>query len=421
MKKILSVTAFTALLTLTRMVSGFVIAKVVAIYTGPTGMAMLGQLQSAVTLVNGVVNAPVGSAVVRYTAETQNEDDQYNFDNCIPWWRSSIAWAMLLILIVCPISLLSANEISLVLFETNERSWLIIIAVFLLPFSALYTVFNSIINGQQQYRKYVTFGVISVITTTFFMIFMISYDHLNGALIAAATQTAILGLCMILLCLKEPWLRFSNLVGNFKKENFLGIGKYVAMGISSAIMVPVTLVVIRNILVENVGWIEAGYWQSVWRISEVYLGVITLTLSTYYLPRLSKLTTYEEIKKEINNTAKVVMPIVIILAVIVYCLRDFAIFLLFTNEFSEARDLFSIQLLGDVIKILSWLYAFPMLSKGAAKWFVGSEVLFSCTLMSLTYVLVPIYQTQGANLAYLINYVLYFVFVLFALKRVCKV
>ncbi|EKM6346369.1 O-antigen flippase, partial [Cronobacter sakazakii] len=52
MSKIISVTAFTALLTFFKMLSGFAIAKVVAIYTGPTGMAMLGQVQSVIAGLN---------------------------------------------------------------------------------------------------------------------------------------------------------------------------------------------------------------------------------------------------------------------------------------------------------------------------------------------------------------------------------
>ena len=69
MKRLLKVTAMTGLLTLLRMAMGFVIAKVVAIYTGPTGMAMLGQVQSMVGSLNGIINAPAGSGVVCFTAE----------------------------------------------------------------------------------------------------------------------------------------------------------------------------------------------------------------------------------------------------------------------------------------------------------------------------------------------------------------
>ncbi|HGU0837039.1 TPA: O-antigen flippase, partial [Escherichia coli] len=59
MKQLLSVTVFSGLLTLLRMGAGFLVAKIVAVYTGPSGMALLGQLQSIASSLSGVVNAPV--------------------------------------------------------------------------------------------------------------------------------------------------------------------------------------------------------------------------------------------------------------------------------------------------------------------------------------------------------------------------
>ena len=87
MKKLLSVTFFTGLLTLTRMLSGFIIAKVVAIYIGPSGMAMLGQLQTVITVLNGISTSPAGNGVVRYTAKYYKN----GYDDCVPWWRASKA------------------------------------------------------------------------------------------------------------------------------------------------------------------------------------------------------------------------------------------------------------------------------------------------------------------------------------------
>ncbi len=37
------------------------------------------------------------------------------------------------------------------------------------------------------------------------------------------------------------------------------------------------------------GRAQAGQWQAVYKISEVYLGIITIALSTYFLPKLSTL------------------------------------------------------------------------------------------------------------------------------------
>lgn len=40
-----------------KMISGFIISKIVAIYTGPSGIVLFGQIQSIVSALNGVINS----------------------------------------------------------------------------------------------------------------------------------------------------------------------------------------------------------------------------------------------------------------------------------------------------------------------------------------------------------------------------
>jgi PST family polysaccharide transporter len=177
---------------------------------------------------------------------------------------------------------------------------------------------------------------------------------------------------------------------------------------------------VRNILIDQLGWDATGQWQAVYKISEVYLGVITMALGTYYLPRLASLTSVDAIVDEIHKTARVIIPIVAAMALGVYLLRDVAISLLFTDEFRSARELFSIQLTGDVIKIASWLYAYPMLSRGAIKWYMGTEIMFTASLVVLTHGLVTQYDVIGANMAYAINYLMYFFLMFFCIKKIAR-
>ncbi|EEG87025.1 hypothetical protein PROPEN_00694 [Proteus penneri ATCC 35198] len=176
------------------------------------------------------------------------------------------------------------------------------------------------------------------------------------------------------------------------------IANYMLMAITGAIAGPTSIMLLRNTLISEVGWDKAGYWQAVWKISEVYLGVITIALSTYYLPRLSSLSSnIDAVIREINKTAKIIIPIVTALAFIVYFLRDFVIWILFTNNFSPARELFSIQLIGDVVKITSWLYAYPMLSQGATKWFISSEIIFAIFFSSIGLLVHPYLWSSGCK------------------------
>ncbi|MDX7887554.1 O-antigen translocase [Aeromonas caviae] len=416
MKRLLKVTAMTGLLTLLRMAMGFVIAKVVAVYTGPTGMAMLGQVQSMVASLNGIVNAPVGSGIVRYTAEKQGE----GFEACAPWWRASLQWVLIISTITIPAGLLLADHIAAWLFQDKTLAWIVMVTVAVLPLSAIGTLCNSVINGQQLYRRYVGLGMLSALISGAVMLIMIVQANIKGALLATAVQAALIGVIMLAANLRQPWLKLRYWWGTTDKEARKAIGGYMLMAITSALTVPTSLILVRNILIDQVGWEAAGQWQAVWKISEVYLGVITMALGTYYLPRLSSLVGVDAIVSEIHKTARIVLPIVAILALGVYLLRDVAIWLLFTKEFNAARDLFAVQLCGDVIKIASWLYAYPMLSRGATKWFILTEVVFSLSFAALTLLFVSYAGIKGVTVAYLVNYFVCFLIIFLNVKKFAR-
>ena len=387
------------------MASGFVIAKVVAVHTGPTGIAMLGQVQSLFTAMNGIVAAPAGSGVVRYTAENH----ALGLEACAPWWRASLKWMLLLLALVLPISCIFAKPIAQWALGNDDYAWLVIVTAVALPLSAANSLIGSVINGQQHYRRFVGLGMIAVVIATAVMVALIIKAQLNGALLAAALFMSVSGLVMLLGSIGQPWFKLKYWWGNVDKAHIKGVGGYVAMAMTSAACMPLALLMVRNILVDKVGWEQAGHWQAVYKISEVYLGVIAIALSTYFLPKLATLKGTDNILNEIQNTAKVVMPVVIILAVAVYLLRDITISLVFTEEFRPARNLFAVQLMGDVVKILAWLYAYPMLSHGATKLFMATEVFFSLSFVLLAFLLVNKYGVSGANWAYVLNYVIYFI------------
>lgn len=413
MKSLLSVTFFTAMLTFIRMLASFIIAKVVAIYAGPAGIAMLGQLQSVVGGMAGLMNSAASTGVVKFTAENHSKGLAF----CMPWWRASVYWIGILCAIFIPIMLLFSPIIAEKLLLNRGYYWVIQISVVLLPVSTFGTLITSIINGQQHYRQYVKLGVISVIVSSVIMISLIIHNNLIGALLAASCQNGIIGLVMLIGSVKEPWFKLTSFLGGSEKSHKKDIGRFIIMSATAAIATPLAMILVRNILVDRVGWIEAGYWQSVWKISEAYLAIITMALSTYYLPELSKSKNLTEVKKNIAYTLKLILPIVIILAFLVYVLRDFIILVLFTKEFSATRDLFAVQLIGDVFKIFGWIYAFPMIAKGSMKWYLSTEVFFSFSFVLLGWIFISKYGVHGANYAYLLNYILYSFVVCVNVKR----
>ncbi|WP_336280250.1 O-antigen translocase [Cronobacter dublinensis] len=413
MKRLLSITGMTAALTLFRMMSGFIIVKFVAIYAGSAGLAMLGQFQSLILILNGIVNAPAGNAVVKYTAQYSHT----SYSNCAPWWRASMRWILILIAAIMIVGLPLSHYISKWVFQTEKFGWVIQLCLLLLPFSAASSLINSVINGTQNYKRFILLGAVSVIISSTLMITLVIHYNLVGALLAAALQGSAIGIVMLVSSLRQPWLKLRLWWGKIGDKHKAKISGYLLMTIASAVMMPLSLIGVRNITANELSWEAVGHWQVVWKISEVYLSVITIALGTYYLPRLSKLNTADEIISEANATLKVVVPVIFVIAVGIYLFRDFAITLLFTKDFLVARDLFGFQLCGDVIKIVGWILAYPMIARGATKWFISTEIVSGLLLMILTFICVKYLSLQGANIAYLLNYTLYALFIRMNLRK----
>lgn len=417
MKRLLAVTTLTGLLTLLKIGAGFLVGKVVAIYVGPSGLAMLGQIQNIVALFNGLVNSPAGAGVVRYTAQNYKND---NFNACIPWWRASMLWIICLATLLTILSLIFSQELSLILFNNESYSKIIIITSLVLPLTAIGTLINSVINGQQNYKRFILIGMVSVVISTCIMTYLIIKYHIFGGLLAVALQYGLIGLVSLILCIKLPWVRLKYWFGKTSLEHIKQILNYMLMALTSAICLPVSMIIIRKFLVNDVGWNSAGQWQAVWKISEAYLGVVTLAMGTYFLPKLSTLTTYIQIRNEIFSTAKLILPLVAFMGLSIYLLRVHIVSILFTKDFTDSLELFHLQLIGDFIKIAAWLFAYPLLSKGKVKWYMTTEIISALIFIGLSYIFIGHYGLKGVFFAYIANYSFYLSFILFNLKRILK-
>ncbi|WP_176519643.1 O-antigen translocase [Kosakonia pseudosacchari] len=400
------------------MAVGFVITKFVAVYGGPSGLALLGQLQAIVTGFNGIINAPVSNGIVRYTAENH----EAGIEKCTPWWRAGIRCAIVLYLTILAVVAVSSDYLARVFLANDSYAWIIVLAGLFLPFTAIGTFINSVINGSKDYKKYVIVGMFSTLLSCLIMVVLIYYKKLHGALISVCIQYALVGIISVAFVYKQQWFKLSNFFGKVDKENIKGITGYVCMAVVSAIALPTALLLIRNEMVDQLGWALTGQWQAVWRVSEVYLSVLTLALGVYYLPKLSSIGDSHKILAEVKSTSYLMFGLAIIMALCVYVMKDFIILILYSPEFLPARELFTIQLAGDCFKLLNWVYSYPMLARGSTRWFITLELFFAFLFYILTTLLLHFTNLaiDSVLYAYVIVQLVCLVFLRFSLKHIIR-
>jgi PST family polysaccharide transporter len=74
-------------------------------------------------------------------------------------------------------------------------------------------------------------------------------------------------------------------------------------------------------------------------------------------------------------------------------------------------------MIGDVLKIGSWLISFLMLGKAMVKSFISLEIIFTISYIFFNYLFIELFGLKGAAIAYTINYLLYWATLIIVIKQ----
>lgn len=393
----------------------FILNKILAVYVGPSGYAVIGQFQNFIQIVTSFAGGAINTAVIKYTAQYYEDENRQR-----AIWRTAGSIVLLFSIVIAFLILILQRQLSIYIFQTDEfQSIFVWFAVFLLFFN-FNALFLAILNGKKEILKLVMANIAgSVFSLAITGILAIKFG-LYGALVALSIYQSTAFLVTLILCYKADWFKFKYLFGKIDTDITRKFAGFALMALTSALCVPLSQIAIRTYMTGEFGIEYAGYWEAMIRLSGAYLMLVTTTLSVYYLPRLSELSAISDIKKEVYLGYKVIFPVALVGAILVYLLRDWIIGLLFTDDFLPMRDLFLWQMIGDSLKIGSWILAYLMLSKAMTKLFIVTEIIFSVSLVILTYLFTNIFGFEGVSIAYLVNYAIYWILMSLTIFRNLK-
>ncbi len=378
--------------------------KILAIYVGPAGYAAIGNFQNAAQMITTFASGAINTGVVKYTAEYYDDEEKQR-----QVWRTAGTIAVLGSVITGIGVAVFTKQIAQWFLQDESYNTVFIWFSVTLVFFIFNTLLLAILNGKKEIHRYIIANIAGSLFSLAVTSALAIQFGLHGALTALAIHPSFAFVITLYLCYKADWFKFSYLFGRLDKQVVLNLSKYTAMALTSAACVPVSHILIRTHLADTLGMDAAGYWEAMWRLSAAYLMLVTTTLSLYYLPKLSELKDPKEIKAEILQGYKIILPVAAACGLVIYLLRDFIIGVLFTSDFIPMRDLFAWQMVGDTLKIGSWILAYLMLGKAMMKLFIASEIVFAAGFYGWTYFLTGMYGLEGVTIAHAINYAIYWV------------
>ncbi|KIA82898.1 flippase [Kaistella solincola] len=409
---LVKVFSLTGLSTVIKLLTSYITVKVVAALVGPGGIALIGQLQNCTAIFTTFGSGGINNGVIRYVSEHKTDESSFK-----KYVQSGLKITIYLSLFSGFLLVFLSSYLSQWILLDAQYYYVFIFLGISLLFLSLNNFLLSILNGLQEFRKFVIINIITSIIGLLLTVFLVINFKLEGALIATVTYQSVVFFGTILFLKKIEWFSKAFLWGKMNREIVRKYFSYSLMAVVSAATVPVSQLLVRGHLIQKFTVENAGFWEGMNRISGLYLMLFTTSFSVYYLPKLSEIKTQNLLRKEILTTYKIITPIIIGSLLGIFLLKDLVINILFTSEFYPMKNLFFWQLLGDFFKIMSWILAFLMVAKSMTKMYIITEILFSLLLVGLSYYFIDKNGVIGATQSYCLNYFIYFVVMVIIFRK----
>jgi O-antigen/teichoic acid export membrane protein len=397
--------------TLVRVLLGFFSAKVSAIYLGPAGMVLIGQLNSFIQVAQGTISNGANTGVVNLTAERKSPGRLHQL------WGTAMRLVLALGGIFAFVSVLTAVPLgSWLLF--SERYWPVIIAASLVVVLAVSdNIILGALNGLKQVGLIAKVGIISAVIE-FCLFVSLTYNFgIWGGL------CGIVGIYVAKFAISCTFAFRSGLVsprallGAFDARTVREIAKFYPMLIVHSIALPLGQILVRSGTVAGLGLEQGGYLQAVWRLSDMYVGVLTTALGLYFMANFSALTNDAERGAMLRRTMLQMFGFTVVAALAIYLLREVIIAVVLTRKFMPMSELLPFQLLGNVFKMVDYPLQMALVCQRRMSWYIAQAAGGPAIFVILSHVWLPMFGAQAAPAAYAVSYLVVLMALGFASRR----
>jgi O-antigen/teichoic acid export membrane protein len=391
-------------------VCGFITTKIIAVKLGPEGIALTGQFSNFTVLIALFATAACANGVVKYISEAENPEQKQQV------MQNAFVLTLYASILLSVLTLLGSYYFSIFTFKDDAYVSVYLIYGSILFFVSVNTITQAILNGMGRIREMASFSMtISLLNVV--CVFGGAYLFgIKGVLLANAVAN-VLGFLIYLSRFKKIGIQFSFRKKNVDYNVILKLLRFSLMAVVSGVLAPLLQLFVRSKIMVDFNLGSAGVWQATTKLSDYYLNFVYSVLSIYYLPKLSGLRDHAMIRKEVYMGYLRIVPAVSILALLVWLFRDLIIHVAFTSEFNNIVHLLKWQLIGDVVKVSSFILSYLLISKGHMRAYIIIELAFACLFIILSALFIKYFGLVGSVYAFTLNYFIYMLVLIVVLRK----
>ncbi|GHE76953.1 O-antigen translocase [Camelimonas fluminis] len=395
--------------------AGIVKMKAAAVLLGPAGVGLVGLFQNLVQTAATVGALGFGSVGTRQVAAAHADGDKTSVVRV----RRALFWGSLALSIFSTLIFWSSSGlIATHLLHAPELdqdvAWLALAVGLTIAAGSQ----GALLTGMRQIGDVARVQLLSSLAGAALGILALWLWGSNGilALVLVAPLSAFLAGHLYVSRLgrvEAPKTRFGALAREWQSMARLGV----AFMLSGLVTMGGHLAV-RSLVQQELGAGALGQFQAAWSIGMMYLGFVLGAMGTDYYPRLAAIIKdHQSATRLVNEQTEVALLLCGPVLLAMLALAPYVIRLLYSAEFLPAVEILRWQLLGDILKVMSWPLGFVLLAAGAGKTFIVTETTGIGVFVAATWVLLPLMDISATGVSFLALYLCYLPMVWWLARR----
>jgi O-antigen/teichoic acid export membrane protein len=345
--------------------------KAVAILLGPAGVGLVGLLHNIIQMGASVAAMGLDSVGVRQVAEAHGNG---RHDDVLIA-RRALLWGAIILAALGATSVFLLRElIARQVLADPEQSW----NVGWLAVGVGLTVASgsqaALLNGMRRIRDLALLQIASALVSSALGVCALLLWGAAGLIwyvLTAPLASFVLGRYFVAgsAAVQAPPTPWRQIVAQWRIMVPLGMAFMVCGLVTTG-----GYLVVRSLVQRQLGAEDLGYFQAAWAIGMTYLGFVLGAMGTDYYPRLTaSIGDPAAACRLVNEQTEVALLLTAPALIALLSLSPWVVSLLYTNQFDPAVEILHWQLLGDLLKVMSWPSGFVILAAGAGRAFIFTE------------------------------------------------
>jgi enterobacterial common antigen flippase len=333
--------------------------KLLAVVLGPAGVGLFAQLFGLQTMAAGLVPLGLQTGALRYIALYRSEDPKRLASFVATASRLflglSVVATLLCLVFIRPLTHWAVDD--------PAYTVLLIAPILGIPFLVQTQTWLVFVQAGLDIPAYSRALMLTSVAGFVVLAPLVLVWHLKGASIHLLVFAA-LGWAIAHWTASRsmgPEMRAAIKAEPFDRETAVSLWRFGAANFVPFLLTMAFPFVMRAQIVQDCGLMQNGIYQALFAISMQYLAIPLNAMAAYSFPRISQLREIGEINREVNQATRVSVLFSAAGILVILLLRDVVVRVLFSSRFMEAVPLFPVQMVGDLIKAVSFAIQLPLL------------------------------------------------------------